>query len=248
MLNLPEIPLFREGRLTTSDAVSRQVLSLMIDAILPTSAGTQPLCRMTLPSGATDARSQNPDGGFLQQLVTLRGYRPQVITSTLALALAELNDSAFSGIAISLGHGTTEFGIIHCGRELLRCVVMAGLEQFADLPKLGSASQSVADLLALPSNAERDYARFFAEVISEAKSQFERDGTIKTLPKSLPVVCSGAITAVPNFLPLFQQVWNEIDWPMSTKPIRVSSDSNLAIARGCLIQAELDQPSERTAA
>jgi hypothetical protein len=247
MLNLSLSPLLRGGRVPTSDSVSRQVLTLMVDALLPSPTESNTLCQMTLPGGCYDERTENRDAEFFQQLVALRGYRPKFMTATLALALSELNEATFTGIAITLGHTTCEFGIVHCGREIVRCVVMSGLESFQSSSRLGEQNNS-PEPLAASANVERDYVRFFAEVISEARVQFELDGTLKTLPRSMPVVCSGGITTEASFLPLFQRAWDDSKWPVTTRPIRVAADNEMAVVRGCLIQAELEQPSERKVA
>ena len=242
MLNLSLSPLLRGGRIPTSDPISRQLLTLMIDAVLPepkASPGT--LCCMTMPGGGNDERIKNHDADFFQQIVALRGYRPLVTTATQALALAELNDSGFTGISITLGHTTCEFGIVHCGREIARCVVMNGLESFEGAPKLGDRHIS-QDPAAASANVEREYARFFADVIDEARTQFDLDRSIKTLPQPMSVVCTGGITTIPAFLPMFQRAWDESEWPVATRPIRVGTDGDFAVVRGCLIQAELEQP------
>ena len=245
MLSLPTLPLLRGGYIPASDSISRQILAIMIDTMLPQPTGSGRLCRMTLPGSGMDDRIATRDADFFQQLVTLRGYRPQLITATEALALAELNDAAFSGTVISIGHSTCEFGVMHCGREVIRCAILNGLESLDEAPRLDDPS--IQDDVSTK-NLHREYSRFFAEIVAEAKSQFELDRTLKTLPGSMPVVCAGAITSSPSFLRLFQKVWNESGWPVSTGPVRVSSDPDLSIVRGCLIQTELDQPRERQVA
>ncbi len=246
MLNIPLTPLFRSGRIPASDSISRQILTLIIDAMLPAPSTPGRLCRMTLPGGANDERVKNPDSDFFQQLVALRGYRPQVMSATQALALAELNDAGFTGITITLGHTTSEFGAIHCGREIIRCVVMNGLENLEGAPMLGDTNGAPEQ--SVPENIEREYVRFFTDILTEARAEFEQEGTLKTLPQSMSVVCAGSITSARPFLPLFQRAWNDGRWPVSTQPIRVALDPNLAVVRGCLIQAELDEPRERQAA
>jgi hypothetical protein len=245
MLNLSPSPLLRGGRIPASDPISRQVLTLMIDAILPPPAQSGALCKTTLPGAGYDERNASRDADFFLQLIALRGYQPEVLTATHALALAELTDVGFTGVTIMFGHSTCEFGISHCGRQLNRCVVMSGLDQFTDNRLLGSSDASDEKAVA---NLEREYRTLFASVIDEARSRFELDATLRTLPKSMPVVCSGGITGTPAFLPLFQQVWNEAHWPISTQPVRVSSSCDLAVARGCLIQAILEQPVQSEAA
>lgn len=245
ILNLSLSMLLPGGRIPTADPVSRQVLTLVIDSLLPVPQQIGAICKMTTPSGGSNERADNRDRDFFHQLVALRGYRPEFVTATGALALAELQSDGFSGIAISFGHTSSEFGIIHCGREIVRCVVASGLQSCEGIPLLGAGDELDAKM---STNIEREYSRFLTEIVLEARSQFERDGTLKTLPRSLPVVCSGAITATPAFLALFQRVWNEAKWSTSTRPIRVAADANLSVVRGCLIQAILESSSHREAA
>ena len=89
MMNLSLSPLLRDGRIPTSDPISRQVLALMVDALLPSPGQPGSICRMTLPGGGYDDRIKTRDAEFFQQLVALRGYQPQFMTATQALALAE---------------------------------------------------------------------------------------------------------------------------------------------------------------
>lgn len=247
MLNLTPSPLLRGGRIPASDPVSRQVLTLIVDALLPAQAEQNSVCKMTLPGGGFDDKADHRDAEFFLQLVTLRGYRPEFITATHAVALSELPDAAFTGMTVTLGHTTCEFGITHSGREIVRCVVMSGLDSFDGSPRLGTG-EVVQEPMATTSSVDRDYFRFFVDVVTEARMQFEREGTLKTLPRMMPVVCAGGITATPSFLPLFQAAWNEASWPIETAPVRLASNASLSVARGCLVQAELEQPSEAKAA
>lgn len=245
MLNLPTTPLLRGGYIPAADSIARQILTIIIDGMLPRPAEAGTLCRMTLPGSGMDDRVASRDADFFQQLVALRGYRPKLITATQALALAELNDAAFSGTAVTIGHSTCEFGVVHCGREVVRCVILNGMESFEGAPRLDVEH---LDGTLTTVNLEREYTRFFKELIQEAKAHFEEDRTIRTLPGSMPVVCTGGITGAPSFLRLFQEAWNGSEWPVPTGPIRVASDPDLSVVRGCLIQAELDEPSLRDVA
>ena len=136
----------------------------------------------------------------------------------------------------SASAATCRFGVVHCGRD--RSCVQNGLEAL----KAPRRRRHSPDLTRV-ANVEREYARFFADVIVEARDRFNLDRTLKTLPRPLSVVCTGGITTTPSFHPLFQQAWDESDWPVSTRPIRVGTDGGIVIVRGCLIQAELSPPA-----
>ena len=128
MLDLPVVPLLHDGCLPHGDPVARQILALMVESVLPAAGSGGPICCLTVPGGyALDGDNQSLDVRFLKQLVALRGYQPQLISSALAIVLAELSDASFSGLGISLGATNCEIGVIHCGRELARCTIAGSL-------------------------------------------------------------------------------------------------------------------------
>ena len=245
MLNLPLFPLLKGGRVPTSDVIARQILTLMIDAMLPVPESPGGHCCLTIPGGQADGFVEQRDADFFQQMVSLRGYRPHIVSATQALVLAELHEASFTGIAISFGHTTSEFGVVHCGREIARCVIADGTSSFEVAQTFGIEE---AGAVLAAASIERSYGRFFSDIVDEARIRFEREGTLKTLPQPLPVICTGGITESTTFLPMLQKIWDETGWQVSTLPIRAASDPVFAVARGCLIQAELERPGERRAA
>ena len=238
MLDLPVIPLLPEGRLPKSDPVARQIMALMVEAVLPTVDPPGAVCCLTVPGGyGLDGDTQSLDVRFLKQLVTLRGYTAQLISSGLAAVLAELSGSSFSGLGISLGATNCEFGVVHCGRELACCTFAGQLSDYL--------SPSVADSgdISAP-NWERDGLGLLTRIFTEARQALESEGTLRLLQQPTAVACTGGITLTPGFAALFQEAWNQSGWPLRISPVRIATNPRFTIARGGLIKAILEGRSQ----
>jgi hypothetical protein len=242
MLDLPVIPLLRDGRLPSADPVARQILALMVEAVLPAAEQNGTACCLTVPGGyGLEGDAQSLDVRLLKQLVALRGYTPQLISSGLAVVLAELSCASFSGLGISLGATNCEVAVIHCGRELARCTVPGRLGELHEaFPHVqnSSADQSPDGLgESLRAVWERSLLRVLAAILSEARESLESEGSIRMIQQPVSVACTGGITVSENFPSLFQQAWNQAGWPVRVAQTRLSANPHFAIARGCLIKA-----------
>ena len=256
MLDLPVTPLLRNGKLPSDDPVARQVLALMIDAVLPPADRRTDVCCLIVPGGYHFEANDIPfDVRFLQQLTTLRGYVPRLISSSQAIVLAELPQASFSGLGISLGAASCEFGVIHCGQELARISIASPLGELADAFSADSTSPSSERHIFSVDSArqaawEHNCFRLLVSILNEAREKLAESNGIRLLPQSAHVVCAGGITAADGFSKAFEAAWEKAAWPVSAIRIRIASDPTYTIARGALIQAHLENPSteERSAA
>ncbi len=245
MLDLPVIPLLREGRLPTADPVARQILSLMVESILPAANERGTPCCMTVPGGyGLVGDTESLDVRFLQQLVALRGYTPRLISSGQAVVLAELACASFSGFGISLGATCCEVGVIHCGRELARCTIPGRLGELVE-----AFQEEAAESSAKPGGEagesqraawERNFLRVLTAILTEARESLMSEGSIRLMQQPTSVACTGGITMSDRFQSLFQYAWNEAGWPVRVAQTRLSANPRFAIARGCLIKAILE--------
>lgn len=245
ILNLTPVPLLPGGRVPQSDPVARQILTLMIDAVLPSAEIQGDVCCLTVPGGHDIHQGELPyDVRLFQQLVALRGYQPKLISPGQAVVLAELSMASFSGIGISFGAGNCQIGVIHCGRELASCSFNECLsEQSADripptLLSAGEESNSADRTL----HAARDQVlvRELTETLTAARDELDKQGVVRWLVQPTHVVCTGRPTTEPGFPQLFAQVWSSLDWPMKVGQLRITTDTVYSIARGCLIQSRLE--------
>lgn len=245
MLGLPAIPLLRDGRLPNSDPVARQILALMAEAILPPATQEREVCCLTVPGGyGLDGDTQSVDVRFLKQLASLRGYAPQLISSGLAVVLAELAESSFSGLGISLGAVNCEVGVIHCGRELARSTVEGRL---ADLEEPAPTRQQDSSIDVDPNTdeqqraaRERNRLQVLTAILTEAREALVSEGSIRLIHQPTVIACTGGITRSDGFANLFQQAWNQSGWPVRISRIQIASNPRFSVARGGLIKAILE--------
>jgi hypothetical protein len=232
MLNLPIVSLLPEGRVPQNDPVARQLLALMVDAVLPTPTQTNQICCLALPGGHDLSKAFcHYDVRFFQQLVSLKGYVPRLISAGHSVILADLEDTLFSGLGVSLGPSDCEFVIVHTGRELGYCST-EGVGPQANNLTSGLNPSSLAMTLA-------DLEASFFKVLSEAKDHFINHGLLRFMKQPVRVHCAGPVTQLDDFLTCFTKAWQAVDWPIAVHHIDRANDARFAVARGCLIQATL---------
>lgn len=254
MLDLPVIPLLRGGRLPSADPVARQILALMVEAVLPTALRPGTVCCVTVPGGyGLEGDSQSLDVRYLKQLAALRGYAPQIISSGQAVVLAELSIAAFSGLGISLGATNCEVAVIHCGRELARCTIAGRLGELSEEFAVDSESNSIKSKQESGESRrdwERNYLRVLTSILTEARESLASEGSIRLIPQPVSIACTGGITQSEGFENLFHQAWKQAGWPIRVAQIRLATNPRFAIARGGLIKAILESgklPKHRVA-
>ena len=241
LLQAELVPLLPDGQLPARDPFARQILSLMIDAMLPAAHFPNETCCFTVP-GELMPTDDGPQREFFNRLIALRGYRPTIIGQGTAAVLAEMSDAAFTGIGISLGASQCEFALVRSGIEHARCAIPWGTSEIAaDLAAEEAASQS----LRTPSTsiADRILTYFLVELLLEAGARIGQNDGFRILTQPVTIACTGGITARPGFEPLLQQAWQRAAWPIRITGLRVAADALYTVARGCLIQAKLETQS-----
>lgn len=221
MLNLTVIPLLPDGRVPQSDAVARQILTLMIDAVLPAAERLGDVCCLTVPGGHDVNRAhQHYDVRFFQQVVALRGYQPRLIAPGMALVLAELADASFSGLGLHLDESDCQISVVHCGRELAFCSV----------PGLACSRRAKPDLV----------EQALLQMLIDAREELLREGSIRLLGQPIQIAVAGELATPDEFAALLGRVWKQAGDPFVLGAIRVTSPESYSVARGCLIQARLE--------
>lgn len=265
------IELLPNGRLPENDPVARQVIAALVECLLPPSGNSDAICCMTLPGRSADpTMGNNRELEFLTRLVKLRGYQPMVLDSGMAVVLAELAGDSYTGLGMSIGAAHTEIVVAHCGLEVARCVVPRGGdwidEQFAlaaddyvwdhqgnRFPNMSAArqfkhslSQPLAridsDRIRLLSDLQQD---LLAHVVQLAALQFSETPSARRIPQPVNVVCAGGTTHTPGFLDLLAKTLSHTHLGVKIAGVRLASTEKYVVARGCLINAELEAQMAR---
>ncbi|HET6424010.1 MAG TPA: hypothetical protein VFG20_10025 [Planctomycetaceae bacterium] len=217
--------LLPDGRLPANDALAREILGFLLDAVLPPATFPQEICAVTIP-GELLPHEPQAERAFFTRLIQMRGYEPVITGQGFATVLAELQDAAFSGIGISLGASQCEFSLVQCGAEQARCSIPWGT---ADV----ISDDGIAD--------DQLMTDFLVELLLEAGMRINQHDGFRVVTQPLSIICSGGIVQRPEFEQHLHSAWQRASWPVPVRSIRIASDTLYTIARGCLIQAKLER-------
>jgi hypothetical protein len=219
-LRVAAIPLAVNGKINFEDRVIRQVITAMIEAVLPRPDMPGDECCLTLPG--------SPDGispaavEFLTQIVRHCGYLPRIAGSALAVALSELSPVGVSGIGIYLGESRCEFSIVRQGRELSRFEISRGLS----FHSAAMAPRETGDLL--------------REIFATAAFEMNRRPEWKALIPPMTLAVSGELAIQPGLFELIPICIQHASWPFAIGTVPLPDEFPWTVSRGCLIQAELE--------
>jgi hypothetical protein len=261
MLDVPCIPLLKDSHLPQADPVARQVLTSLIDCLLPPSRHTGANCWMSIP-GAIDEDSE--ERRFFTQVIRLKGYVPQIVPPGMAIVLAELGQQGFSGLGCDFGSGSTRISLAHHGQELFSTCTLRGSDwidaRLAEsegcilfdseghryLNTTSITRWKRVNLISVHkpiSERERRLSLLCEELIDEVlraiRGQLAGNRTIRTLHDAQPMVCAGGLAGVPGFRELLFGMIRDAKLPVAISEVRRCSEMDYAVTRGCLILAEL---------
>lgn len=242
LMSLPARRLLADGQLPHDDPIARQILSMMVDAVLPMARVPGETCCLTIPGELTPVAA-SPERDFFLRLVRLRGYTPVVAGQGHSIVLAELGDAGFSGLGISLGATLSEFSLCRSGREIARCSIPWGSDEI-DERLTRDASDSVSEISLKMAASITD---FLVELLLEAGSRIEQHDGFRVLVQPVAIVCAGGITMLPGIQRMCEQAWRRAGWPVALQELAVCADPAYTVARGCLVQAVLESQAESVA-
>lgn len=259
--------LLPNGEIPTADPVARQVISAVVDGLLPWSQRPQEVCCFVQP-GCRDRPAEGDTGldrrlQFVSRLIRLRGYEPLPLNPATALILAELGNAGFTGIGLALGASGCDLSVVHRGVQLA-CGRLARGGGWID-QELARATKTwcrdalgapVLDLeharlrkeavtLAIPANDDGRivadlYRNLIANVVEVLCETLASHPQIPLLPQPLPIVCGGGPAQMAGFREMFKAGLGNWKFPVTLSSPRFVSDHVYAVGRGCLIRAELE--------
>lgn len=260
-----------EGRIPRNDPISRQLISMMLDSLLPGSS-TIESCVITVPGGHANI-SDNAETDYFSLLLRLKGYFPIPIHAAHALTLAKLGDQKFTGIGFIMGAATTEISVVHQGRELAYASVPQGGnwldeeigkasdhyawdlngQRFLDLESVRRWKHDPNLSLACPMNDAEEILveRYRVLVRSVLEGLVPQIGQQEKRLRSMingPVnmIVGGGPTRMTGFSNLLEKILGEHALPVKIDQVCYDTDSDWTISRGCLIHAELETEYAQT--
>ena len=264
---MPCAPLFAEGSIPTSDAPARQILHVLINAILPKPDDENSTCCFTVPGGR--GRTENAD--FLSRLIRMNGFEPRVCSSAESLILASGNDSSFTGITLAMGAATSEVSVCRFGVPLASETIPVGAN-WIDAEVARQFKFQVWDVAGdcyLDHEAVREWkhdsrvhlrtgigerektlARLYGEVLDRIARSVQRllvSPAVKSTLGSqrLAVFCAGGPTVIGGFASALTERFVDHNVASDIVSVKTVDDPLNAVVRGLLIHGELEQRKRR---
>jgi hypothetical protein len=211
-----------------------------------------------VPAQPVDQEDTDFDVGYHEDVVKTilaeSGYEAKAINEAEALCYAELEADDYTGVAISCGAGMTNVCVMLNGEPT---VVFSTTKSGDWVDRMAAVATGETDSVV---QAEKEAGGFIVgqpsdnPVLAAVASYYERliDYTTKQLAfalknhKALPkfkteltVVIAGGTSQAAGYVEMFQQKLDENGFPIKIKEVRHAADPLHAVAKGCLIAAQV---------
>ncbi len=266
---LPCTPLICDGVIPADDPPARQMVHLLVQAILPEPSGSLNLCAITLPGTADETPYAIRNREFLCRLVQMAGYEPLIVNPAEAANLAAGSSTAFSGISIVMGAESTEICISRLGRALGTLSLDVGSNWidseisrqfrvhswdedgacYLDLENVRAWKQrSEINLRHAMGERERMMLKLYTVVLDRVTRAIVQLLSAESLRGSLQnqrlgIMLSGGAVKTAGFASLLTERLIEHQIADRILAVRIAPDPDIAVVRGALIFAELEARS-----
>jgi hypothetical protein len=187
----------------------------------------------------------------IRRVLTDMGYQVTSINEGLAVVLAELEDTNFTGIGVSCGGGMCNVCLSYLAMPVFSFSVPKGGD-FIDSSAASVAGEGATQIRAIKEHAFH-FNGFFQDKVHQAISVYYEDmihavtGALKEflskpknvprLDRPVPVVVSGGSAMPSGFRDRFEKIFRSVELPIRISEIRLASDPLNATAKGALVSA-----------
>lgn len=207
----------------------------------------------------------------LENIFRSLGYEPEAVQEARAIALSNLADDKFTGLCISCGAGTTTVYLGHYGIDNPHLQFSIGIggdwidnnaaDMFAGLTntKVQTVKEkgfSIKDPNAGVDVSELDgqellearakealsayYKAYIRNIFRAIKQKFENE-TLPEFDGPISCVIAGGTSMPSDFIELCKEELNRNKFGVDIKAVRHAKEPRQAVARGCLLSAQLDE-------
>lgn len=262
-LRIPAIPLLIDGLVPTDDPLGRQLISAVIESILP-GLGNGETCGL-ISRSAIDFE-QTPDLQLYAQILRLKGYNPEPVSSAAAVAFAELGEDQFTGLVIDWGASGASVGAYRYSETLTESHFVNGGNlidervakirnrfrfdqegnRYLDTPAIEAWKRSFGVRIDRPrTDDEKLLAEIYREqlltILLRFRTAISSSSAMWLYSEPVKLVCAGGSTRISGFAELTAQILTEIDFPIAISEIQVCTADSFRSVRGALICTELDR-------
>ena len=255
----------KSGLLNPTEKDALPVLNAIIGELLG-EAKEGETCVYCIPSKPIDVqREVSYHEDVLRTIIEQYGYSVKKIEEAVAIGYEGLVDTQLTGVAISMGAGMCNIAVMYQGMTALSFSVSRGGDWIDENVSMDTGV-SRAKVTSIKENSNTldlssaNYQNIYEEDTDEAnvliairsyygalvnylltnlKVQFEGVENVPNFPEAVPIVIGGGTSLVKGFLDVFNEQFDQNDFPIPISEIIHIEDAHTAVARGCLSEAQL---------
>jgi hypothetical protein len=255
----------KSGLLNPTEKDALPVLNAIIGELLGEAKDGE-TCVYCIPSKPIDVqREVSYHEDVLRTIIEQYGYSVKKIEEAVAIGYEGLVDTQLTGVAISMGAGMCNIAVMYQGMTALSFSVSRGGDWIDENVSVDTGV-SKAKVTSIKENSNTldltaaNYQNIYDEDTDEAnvliairsyygalvnylltnlKVQFEGVENVPNFPEAVPIVIGGGTSLVKGFLDVFNEQFDQNDFPIPISEIIHIEDAHTAVARGCLSEAQL---------
>ena len=255
----------KSGLLNPTEKDSLPVLNAIIGELLGEAKDNE-TCVYCIPSKPIDVKRETSyHEDVLRTIIEQYGYNVKKIEEAVAIGYEGLVDTQLTGVAISMGAGMCNIAVMYQGMTALSFSVSRGgdwvdenvsmdkgvpqakvtnIKETSTTLDLSSATyQNIYEedtdeanvLIAIRSY----YGALINYLLTNLKVQFEGVENVPNFPEAVPIVIGGGTALVKGFLDVFNEQFDQDEFPIPISEIVLIEDAHTAVSRGCLSEAQL---------
>ena len=255
----------KSGLLNPTEKDALPVLNAIIGELLGEAKDGE-TCVYCIPSKPIDVqREVSYHEDVLRTIIEQYGYSVKKIEEAVAIGYEGLVDTQLTGVAISMGAGMCNIAVMYQGMTALSFSVSRGGDWIDENVSMdtGVSRAKVTNIKETSSTLDlssANYQNIYEEDTDEAnvliairsyygalvnylltnlKVQFEGVENVPNFPEPVPIVIGGGTSLVKGFLDVFNEQFDQNDFPIPISEIIHIEDAHTAVARGCLSEAQL---------
>ncbi len=243
----------KDGLISPGEVDGLPMIKLIIEKILGAPAMPGENCFFSVPAPSID-RDNNIiyHQGLFESMLRSMGYTARAINEGHAVVFSELAESDFSGIGISFGGGMVNICV--CFKTIPALSFSIGRsgdwidKNVADvlgIPKSRAAYLKERGVdLSNPQGREEEaiaiyYRNLIQYTLANIKARFENAANMPVFQAPVPIICSGGTALSKNFIPVFQDEFKKMKFPIPVSSICLATEPLNSVAKGCLVAAAL---------
>lgn len=255
----------KSGLLNPTEKDALPVLNAIIGELLGDAVDGE-TCVYCIPSKPIDVKREvSYHEDVLRTIIEQYGYNVKKIEEAVAIGYEGLVDTQLTGVAISMGAGMCNIAVMYQGMTALSFSVSRGGDWVDENVSMdtGVSKAKVTNIKETSTTLDLSaatYQNIYEEETDEAnvliairsyygalinylltnlKVQFEGVENVPNFPDAVPIVIGGGTSLVKGFLDVFNEQFDQDEFPIPISEIIHIEDAHTAVARGCLSEAQL---------